>query len=68
MAKERDTTKYHLKSGGKIVHRGITDRPLKEREQEHQKDFPGSRIVKVGRQTTRDRAKAWERRGGKRPT
>lgn len=65
MAKERDTTKYHLKVGGKIVHRGITERPLEEREREHQKDFPGSRIVKVGHRTTWDRALEWERRGGK---
>lgn len=66
MAKERDTTKYHLKCGSKIVHRGITDRSLKERESEHQRDFPGCRIVQVGRRTTRERGLKWEREGGKR--
>lgn len=65
MAKERDTTKYHLKIGGKIVHRGITGRPLEERGREHEKDFPRSRIVQVGRRTTWERAKEWERKGGK---
>lgn len=65
MAKERDTTKYHLKIGRKIVHRGITDRPLEERGREHEKDFSGSRIVQVGRKTTRERALEWERKGGK---
>lgn len=66
MAKERNTIKYHVKCGNKIVHRGITDRPPEEREREHQKDFPGCRIVQVGRRTTRERALEWERRGGKR--
>lgn len=65
MAKERDTTKYHLKIGAKIVHRGITARPLEERGREHQKDFPKSRIVQVGRRTTQERALEWERKGGK---
>ena len=65
MPKERDTVKYHLKDGNKVVHRGITTRP-EEREREHQKDFPGSRIVQVGRRTTEERAREWERKGGKR--
>lgn len=30
----RDTYKYHLKDGRRIVHRGITN-DLKQREQEH---------------------------------
>lgn len=65
MVEPRDTSKYHLKMGNKIVHRGITERPLEEREREHEKDFPGSRIVQVGRKTTRERALEWERKGGK---
>ena len=65
MAKERNTAKYHLKRGGKIVHRGITDRPLEEREREHQKEFPGSHITQVGRRTTGEKALEWEREGGK---
>lgn len=66
MGGKRETAKYKLLLGGKIVHRGITDRPLEEREREHQEEFPGSRIKKIGRLTTRDGALEWERKGGKR--
>lgn len=66
MAGERDTHKYHLKQGKKVVHRGITN-DLERREVEHQEQFPGSHIELVGRKTTRDAALKWEREGGKRP-
>ncbi|MDP6513022.1 MAG: hypothetical protein QF878_07540 [SAR202 cluster bacterium] len=62
---ERDTYKYQLKKGGKIVHRGITN-DLDRRQQEHQDEYPNSRIKQVGRQTTREAALKWEREGGKR--
>ncbi len=62
----RNTYKYHLKQGNKIVHRGITD-DLNRREGEHQKEFPNSKIEQIGRQTTRDAALQWERDGAKRP-
>lgn len=61
MAKERDTYKYHLKLGNKIILRSITD-DLVQREANHQKEFPGSRVVQVGRRTTRQGALEWERR------
>ena len=64
MSEERDTYKYHLKIGNKIVHRGITD-DLERRLQEHQQDFSGSHILQIGNKTTRDAALRWERRGGK---
>ena len=44
---ERDTYKYHLKRGNKVVHRGITNN-LQRREAEHQTSSPGrglSRLV-----------------------
>jgi len=63
----RDTTKYHLKDAGKIVHRGITSRNPEIRETEHQDEFPGATLQKVGRITTREAALKWEREGGKRP-
>lgn len=66
MGVKRETAKYHLKRGAKVVHRGITERPVEEREREHQKRFPGTKIVKIGRRTTREKALGWERRGGKR--
>lgn len=63
---ERDTHKYHLKQGHRVVHRGITYDPAR-REAEHQEEFPGSRLAQVGRRTTREAALDWERNGGKRP-
>jgi len=63
----RDTTKYHLKDAGKIVHRGITRREPGEREGEHQTEFPGATLTPVGRKTTWDAGLKWEREGGKRP-
>ena len=62
---ERDTHKYHLKIGNRIVHRGITN-DLDRRESEHQAEHPDSHIVQVGRATTREAALQWEREGGKR--
>ena len=61
----RDTKKYHLKQGNKVVHRGITN-DLDRREQEHQTKYPGSHIQQVGRSTSREAALKWEREGGKR--
>lgn len=63
---ERDTYKYHLKIGNKIVHRGITN-DLERREAEHQQEFPGAKIKQIGNRTTREGALKWEREGGKRP-
>jgi len=60
----RDTYKYHLKDGRRIVHRGITS-DLSRREQEHQAEYHGTRIRQVGRRTTREAALDWERNGGK---
>lgn len=65
MGKPRDTYKYHLKVGKKIVHRGITDDPDR-REQEHQKEFSKAKIKPIGRRTTREAALHWEREGGRR--
>ncbi len=62
----RDTHKYHLKQGNRIVHRGIT-KDLRRREREHQQRFPDSKIKKVGRRTTHDAGLKWERMGGKKP-
>ena len=62
----RDTFKYHLKQGQKVVHRGITN-DLERREQEHQQENPETSIRQVGRRTTREAALQWERQGGKRP-
>ncbi len=62
---ERNTYKYHLKKGGKVVHKGITY-DLARREAQHQEEHPGSRIHQVGHRVTREAALKWERQGGKR--
>ena len=59
----RDTYKYHLKDGNKVIHRGVTNN-LERREIEHQKTSPGSHIVQVGRRTTRTAALKWEKEAG----
>ena len=65
MATARNTNKYHMKVGNKIVHRGITD-DLERREAEHQQKWPEGHISKVGNKTTREAALKWEQDGGTR--
>ena len=62
---EKNTYKYHLVIGHKVVHRDITY-DLARREAEHQKEFPGSRIRQIGRRTIHSAALRWSRRGAKR--
>lgn len=61
----RNTYKYHLKDGRRIVHRGVTN-DLSRREREHQTEYPGTQIRQVGRRTTHEAALDWERNGGTR--
>ena len=63
MSKPRDTHKYDYKVGNKIVHSGITN-DLERREAEHQRKWPGCRIVQIGRRTTEDAARDWEIKKG----
>ncbi len=60
MAKKRDTYKYQFKVGNKIVHGGITN-DLERREQEHQQNHPKGHIKQVGRRTTEEAARKWEK-------
>lgn len=60
MAQDRDTSKYVLRQGNKIVYVGITndlDRRTKEHENEGMKF---TAVDKIGRQTTREAAEKWE--------
>ena len=58
---ERDTYKYHLKRGNKIIQSEITN-DLDRREKEHQREHGDDvHIKKVGNRTTRDGAKDWEK-------
>lgn len=63
MGKPRETYKYHFKVGHKIVHGGITD-DLERREMEHQQKWPNGHIMQVGRCTTEEAARAWEKDKG----
>jgi len=63
MSKPYHTYKYQFKVGNKIVHGGITN-DLKRREQEHQQDHPKGRIKQVGRITTENAARKWEKDKG----
>lgn len=57
---KRDTFKYELKNGNKVVYVGITNDP-EVREKQHQKDGKKFGHMKViGRATTEDGAKKWE--------
>ena len=58
---ERDTFKYHLKRGNKILRSGITN-DLDRREKEHQQEYrPDVHITKVGIASTRKGAEEWEK-------
>jgi predicted GIY-YIG superfamily endonuclease len=59
----RDTYKYQVRVGRKIVHGGITN-DLERREQEHQQKWPKAKLTQVGRKTTPDAARAWEKDKG----
>ena len=61
--KPRDTFKYQLRVGRKIVHGGITN-DLARRESEHKQKWPNAKITKVGNKTTRDAALASETKKG----
>lgn len=63
MAKPRNYSKYQFKVGNKIVHGGIT-KDLERRELEHQQKWPGGHIKQVGRKTTEDAAREWEKDKG----
>ena len=60
MSKNRKTYKYRFKIGNKIVHGGITN-DLERREQEHQDKWPIGHIKQVGRRTTEEAARQWEK-------
>ncbi len=59
----RDTYKYHFKVGNRIVHGGITT-DLERREKEHQQEHHEGYIKQVGRRTTEEAARDWEKEHG----
>ena len=63
MPNSRDTYKYYFKIRNKIVHVGITN-DLERREKEHQQKWSKGHILQVGRRTTEDAARKWEKDKG----
>jgi predicted GIY-YIG superfamily endonuclease len=63
MARPRNTYKYYFKVGNKIIHGGITN-DLEEREKDHQQKWLKGHIVQVGRCTTEEAAREWEKKKG----
>lgn len=56
----RDTFKYELRRGNRVVYVGITNN-LERRENEHRNEgMDFTSMTKVGHITTRDAAEAWE--------
>ena len=55
----RDTYKYLLKDGNKIVYVGITN-DLERRETEHRQDKNFATMEVVGRRCSRESAERWE--------
>lgn len=60
MAKIRNTYKYHFKIGNRIIHGGITNN-LERREEEHKQKWPKGHIKQVGKKTTEEAARKWEK-------
>ncbi|MBA7486066.1 hypothetical protein ES707_21619 [subsurface metagenome] len=63
MGKPRDTYKYLVKRGNKVLDGGIT-KDLERREQERQREYSGSHLKKVGIRTTEEGARKWEKEQG----
>lgn len=66
MAKQtpRNFTRYQVRVDRKIVHGGITQRPLEERYAEHLRTWPKATVTKVGPKVTEETARKWERDKG----
>lgn len=63
MPKPRIWNKYLVKIGNQVLDGGITT-DLARREQERQREYPGSHLFKVGRRTTEKAAREWEKEHG----
>ena len=62
--KPRNFIRYQVRVKGKIVHGGITERPLEERFVEHQQEWPKATIKQVGPKVTEQTALDWEKKKG----
>ena len=62
MDNSKNTYKYVLKVGDKVVYRGVTN-DLKRRQAEHRVRWPDGQVQPVGRKTTMEQALDWMRGG-----
>ena len=60
----RNFTRYVVRVQRKIVHGGITERPLEERVAEHKGKWPSGSVNKVGPKVTEKTAREWEKKKG----
>ena len=56
---KRDTNKYILKEGNKILYVGITNKPIR-RESEHRREKVFQKMEVIGHAVTRKSAEKWE--------
>ena len=59
MSKPRDTSKYEIRQGNKVVYVGVTN-DLDRRAAEHERAGKQGNIHKIGNNTTREAAEKWE--------
>ena len=62
--KPRNFIRYQVRNKRKIVHGGITERPLEERLAEHQQKWLKATIKQVGPKVTEETARKWEKDKG----
>lgn len=60
---EPRTLQVQVQNRHEIIHEGITT-DLERREQEHQQQCPKGHIKQVGRRTTEEAARKWEKERG----
>ena len=60
--KPRTFRRYQGRVDRKIVHGGITERPLDERQQELNRQYPGIKLTQVGPTVTEQTARDWEKK------
>ncbi len=61
--KPRKFSRYLVKRGRQIIHGGITE-DFDRRKEEHERKYPGVRVVKIGPKVTEDTARKWEKKRG----
>lgn len=59
----RNFYKYKFRVGHTVEHGGITKDP-ERREEEHQQEHPTGKLTVVGRKTTEEAARKWEKDNG----